>query len=64
MSITGSEKVCKILHKFRHAISCWEEKGIIAEIGKGITKKYNATPDGLYREPRLATSVAWEIMTS
>ena len=38
-SITGSEKVCKILHKFGHAISCYEEKGIIAEIRDGISKK-------------------------
>ena len=37
-----------------------KKKGIIAEIGEAITKKYNATPDGLYREPGLATSVAWE----
>ena len=59
-SITGSEKVCKILHKFGHAISCSEERGIIAEIGEAITEKHKATPDGLYREPGLATSVAWD----
>ena len=59
-SITGNEKVCKILHEFGHAISYQEEKGIIAEIGEAITKMYKTIPDGLYRKPVLATLVAWK----
>ena len=59
-NITGSEKVCNIIQNFGHAISCSEEQGIIAEIGEALTKKHKATPDGLYREHGLVTSVAWD----
>ena len=59
-SIIGNEKVCKILHKFGHFMSCSDEQGIRAEIGVIVMKRHKATPDGLYRESILARSVAWD----
>ena len=50
-SMTGSEKVCDILHKLGHAISTSQENRIITEIGEEITRKQYTIPDGLYQEP-------------
>ncbi len=38
-SLTGSEKVCDLLHKFGHSISCSQEKAILTEIGEEISRK-------------------------
>ncbi|MCP3892112.1 MAG: hypothetical protein GY702_25060, partial [Desulfobulbaceae bacterium] len=38
-SLTGSEKVCHILHKFGHSISTSSEKEIITEIAEKISQK-------------------------
>ena len=59
-SITGSEKVCEILHKFGHSISCSQEKEILTEIAEEISQKKRALPDGLYPEAGLATVIAWD----
>ncbi len=59
-SLTGSEKVCDLLHKFGHSISCSQEKAILTEIGEEISRKRQATPDGIFTEPGLATAMAWD----
>ncbi len=59
-SITGSEKVCEILHRFGHCISCSQEKEILTEIAEEISRKRRALPDGLYPEAGLATVIVWD----
>ena len=55
-SITGSEKVGRILHGLGHSISTTQEKEIITEIGCETLEKGHAVPDGIHREPGLATT--------
>ena len=59
-SITGSDEICKILHRLGHAISCSQGGGIITEIAKSIFNNDRATPDGIFLEPGLATAISWD----
>ncbi len=56
-SLTGSEKVCDILHKFGHSISTSSEQEIITEIAEKISQKRRATHDGLFCEKGFATGL-------
>ena len=59
-SITGSEKVGRILHGLGHSISTTQEKEIITEIGHSILERGHAVPDGIHREPGLATTIDFD----
>ena len=59
-SITGSEKVGRMLHSLGHSISTTQEKEIITEIGCNILEKGHSVPDGIHREPGLATTIDFD----
>ena len=59
-SITGSEKVGRILHGLGHSISTTQEKEIITEIGLSIIERGHAVPDSIHREPGLATTIDFD----
>ena len=60
MSMTGSEKICTILHRLGDAISCSLEGEGITEITDNISDNDHATPEGISFEPDLATAISWD----
>ena len=59
-SITGSEKVGKLVYGLGHSISTTQEKEIVTEIGLEIIGKGHAVPDGIHRELGLATTIDFD----
>ena len=59
-SLTGCTTTRKVLHRFGQCISYTEEQGIMTEVAEACSARKYLVPDGLYRQPGLATSICFD----
>lgn len=59
-SMAGSRKVVQMMNHFGHCVSYHIMEELETGLPAIVSNRENATPDGIFQNPGLATTVAWD----